>query len=322
MEIADIIPALATWITQPKDSKIAAVQCCGDTGFVKEAVKCADVEPVYVTMNGFEGLDLASAASSPIAVTFRKKVIVIFDFDAIAKNDPPMTSAIHAAMKINKVPFVLVGKAFRGKTDLPKNHAFFQVAGVPENVRKDKGIAGAEAALAGEIREYSGDGIAIGGVFDNYLDVTSFEDACRVAEAFSVADVIGEQLCRAGDFDDPYSFVPIMAASLSAGKSLRKTLKITTFGTVWSKTNAMYAKMNSVRVIQRGFDTSRSRLTWTPVTGLDLIRGMMTIDPLGIAKQLGIGPPGILAIMRLWNSKGKCKYTLATHAKVKKALIV
>jgi hypothetical protein len=319
MDIPDIIPALATWIAGTHPTKIAAVQISSgaDSGFVKDAVQLAGAEPIYVTMHGLAGIDLASAAASPMAVTFRKKVIVVFDYDAIASNDPSTMLAVAAAMKINKVPCVIVGNSFRGKTDLPKHHAVFEVAGGPVAVRRDKGIAGAEAALSGEIREYSGDGIAAGAVFDNYLSVNpEFADVCHIAEAFSAADVIGEQLCRAGDFDDPYSFVPIAAAALWSGNS--KKVTITTFGTVWSKTNAMYAKVNSVRVISKAFEVSGSRLLWTPTTGVDLVRGMMasSADHVGVAKRLALPPPALLAIMRLW----KTKYTLATHAKVKKSL--
>ena len=65
-----------------------------------------------------------------------------------------------------------------------------------------------------------------------------------------------------------------------------------------------------------------SRLSWTPTTGIDLVRSMLCaaspeVDRIAaIGKMLGVRPNIVLLIMRLW----KTKYTLSTHGKVKRAM--
>jgi hypothetical protein len=331
MDAEDIIPALATWLADPPGMKLAAVTIPfgTDAQFVTRAVDLADVEPIYVTMHGLAGIDLAAAVQCPIAVTFRKKVVVVFDYDAIVANDPQTAATIAAAMKTDRVPFVVVANAFRGKTELPKGHwaialraSSSNAAAAPVVRRKDKGLAGAEAALSGNVTEqYRGDGIALGAVFDNYLEKPI--DALYVADYFSAADVIGEQLCRAGEFEDPFSFMPITAAALEYERAGHHLGPISTFGTVWSKTNAMYAKLKNARDVALAFTAAGSRLgAWTPITGIDLVRAMLCaaapdVERLAaIGTSLGVSPGIVLLIMRLW----KTKYTLSTHGKVKRAM--
>ncbi len=334
----EIIDALATWIAGDHAVKVAAVKLpMGVTSTcVRHALKRASVEPVWLSMGSVAGVDIAAAAKSPMAVTFKKKVIVVDEFDAIVQNDQTTFTAITAAIKINKVPVVLIGNSFRSKaTELPKGHTMFEVACTPDNDIRvifadtpdrldDKGVAGAEAALHGVDRDYRGDGIALGGVFDNYL-VAGTPEFSLIAQAFSDADVIGEGMCRAGFFDDPYSFLPVTtAATVFRHSSTQRTPPpVTTFGTVWSKTNAMYAKVNSARAVAKALrDTGKSALVMTPHTGLDWLRCMI-VSALARndiqlaaerAKAAGLDASHVLSIMRLWKSK----YTLATHGKVKK----
>ena len=328
MSVEDIIRELVTWLSERNPpEKIAAVTIPFgiDADFIKRAVDLADVEPIYVTMHGLAGIDLASAVQCPIAVTFRRKVIVVLDYDAIVSTDPPTAAAVAAAMKVDKVPFVIAAAVFRGKTELPKRHRAFATASSDDDAvvtvrRRDKGLAGAQAALSGVVTHYRGDGIAIGAVFDNYLEKPV--DALYVAEYFSAADVIYEQLCRAGEFDDPFSFLPVTAAALAYERAGLTAGRVTTFGTAWSKTNAMYAKLKTSRDISLGFTAAGSRLSWTPTTGIDLVRSMLCaaspeVDRIAaIGKMLGVRPNIVLLIMRLW----KTKYTLSTHGKVKRAM--
>jgi hypothetical protein len=279
---AEIIDALATWIRGDHTTKVAALQLPmgASSEFIRKAVDRAGAEPVWLSMGGVAGVDIASAAKSPMAVTFKKKVIIVNEFDAIVSNDPTTFLQITAAIKVNKVPVVLVGNSFRSKaSELPKGHAFFHVAGdySPKgcDTTRDKGLEGAEEALKGIDHAYRGDGIALGGVFDNYLaTLVDVESAGLVAEAFSQSDVVSEGLRRGGAFDDPYSFVPVSTAAHVFSQT--KTVpKIVTFGTVWSKTNAMYAKTNSTRVITKSIMDSGSRQAWKPEAGIDYVRLMV-----------------------------------------------
>lgn len=335
----EIIPALVTWLSESHDTKVAAVQLpmgLDSEDMMKRVVEEAHVEPVYVSMHGLAGVDLASAARSPIAVTFKKKVIIVFEYDAIASSDQSTMLHVSAAIKLNTVPCILVGNTFKAKAiDVPKKSTLFTVVSDDphDHIRVvysmpgkkdsmlDKGLAGAEAALQGIQQDYRGDGIALGGVFDNYLVETPGLDT--IAEAFSWADVVSEGMCRAGAFDDVYSFVPVSTAA-HVFKDHKKKTMIATFGTVWSKTNAMYAKVNNSRTIARTIaEAGKSTCAWKPTDGLDHVRGMIT-SSLGVgvqqtaevAKNAGLSSASLLLLMRLWKSK----YTLATHAKVKKIL--
>jgi len=337
----EIVPLLASWIRGDHEVKVAVVQlpmgARSDT-VVRAAVDAAGAEAVWLSMGGTAGVDIASAARSPMAVTFKKKVIVVDEYDAIVTSDQTMLAHISAAIKVNKVPVVLVGNSFKSKaSNVPKGHTYFQVSHAPappsatdviavySAAREDKGLAGAEAALGGELRDYRGDGIAIGGVYDNYLDYAP-KDFASIADSFSSADVISEQMCRAGCFDDPYSFYPVsVTACVFQKQGVKSKPRVTTFGTVWSKTNAMYAKVGSARGAERALLEAGSRDAWKPSGGLAYIRCMIaaglargdTAAAAQVARAAGIPASSVLAIMRLWKSS---KYTLATHAKMKKFL--
>ena len=333
----EIIELLATWIRGDHAVKVAAVQLpmgMDSAAVVRVAVERAGAEPVWLSMGGVAGVDVASAARSPMAVTFKKKVIVVDEFDAIVASDPATSAAIGAAIKVNRVPVVLVANSFRSKAaELPRGHAAFALKdGPPPEVRaifaappdslRDKGLDGAEAALAGVRQDYRGDGIALGGVFDNYPACAPAFD--QIAEAFSSADVISEGMCRAGHFDDPYSFLPVAVAAWACRDGPTHPPRIATFGTVWSKTNAMYAKVNGARAVSKAIRESGSRTEWAPVGGLDFARSMVASaiarddvpGAAAVARAVGVQAAGLLTIMRLW----KAKYTLATHGKVKKLL--
>jgi hypothetical protein len=325
----EIIEALSTWIREDHATKVAAVQVPigNDAPIVKRAIENADAEPVWISMGGVAGVDIASAAQTPIAVTFKKKVIVVYEFDAIVSNDPSTCAAISAAIRKNRVPVILVANSFRSKgSEVPKGHAFFTLGQndvIPIYTKNTKGIDGAKDALRGVEAEYRGDGIALGGVFDNYLNhaATPIDAAFRIAESFSSADIAAEGMRRCGCFDDPYSFLPVSTAS-HVFRELGATPAIGTFGTVWSKTNAMYAKMNSSRVVERAMVDAGSRQPWHAAAGIDMVRCMVSAalarddvrEAADVADRAGLTHAALLATMRLWKSK----YTLATHAKIRK----
>ena len=324
--------ALTAWLRDSRTQvvKLAVVQGLLD---VHAAIADAEMEPVVVSMQGAAGVDIASAARTPVAVTFRRKVIVVEDYDGIASHDAVLCAAIGSAIKLNRVPVILIAQTTRARKDLPKGHAVF--LGAPPDdaahaeiraishfdaridANRDKGLSGAEAALAGVVGEYRGDGIALGAVFDNYPTVPDgglgVVDAAFIADAFSAWDHIAETMARAGTYDDPYSGLPVSAAA-AAFRGIARPAEIRTFGCVWSKTNAMHAKTHAVNAIAKS--TSRENidmLRWG--IGAAIKRGDVQAAA-DLAKTAGLDAPMVLAVMRLWKSG----YTLASHAKLRKLL--
>jgi len=330
----DFVSTLTQWLKQTHDVRTLVVQTMsGARLMVEDAVTQANMEPVRVTTHGLQGINLQVASQSPIAVTFRRKVILVYDYDAIVNSDQALLNHINAAIKTTIVPVVLVGQPVRGKSaTLPiKGYQTITIQNDQYEIRAitydtkdtfdDKGLDGAVQSLSGRVDvDYRGDGIAFGGVYDNYLTNstdTSIEDMLRIAEAYSWSDANTEAMCRTGAFEDPYTHVPVStAAAVFQGKKTKGTVK--TFGQVWSKTNAMYSKTNAIHTLQ--IATSGCG-TYTQVDGFDWLRTMIVryiqqerySDIAALATSLGITPPKLLLLMRLW----KCKYTLSVHAKIK-----
>lgn len=109
---------LTSWLQQPGDPKTCLVTLPQGMVVVEDihaAVASATMDSVCIDMNGLNGVDMYSAARSPIAVTFRRKVIVVFDYDAIVSNNQPFLTHITTAMKLNIVPVVLVAQEMTEK---------------------------------------------------------------------------------------------------------------------------------------------------------------------------------------------------------------
>ena len=100
---------------------------------VHRAVKEANMESVCIDMNGLQGIDLYAASRSPIAVTFRRKIIVVFDYDAIVSSNQAFVSHITNAIKLDIVPVLLVAQEMTGKVaTLPvKTYQDIRVAPTP-----------------------------------------------------------------------------------------------------------------------------------------------------------------------------------------------
>lgn len=329
---------LTTWLSNPgeKICLLTLPQGISVVDDVFAAVKNASMEPVYIDMNGLHGVDMYAAARSPVAVTFKKKVILVFDYDAIVSNNQPFLAHITNAMKLNIVPMVLVAQIMTGKNSvLPvKTYHTISVQELPQTTEwdiipifekgkekdlfHDKGLEGATRALQGVTDiDYRGDNIAFGGVFDGYLQACPFEYVDTVADAYSWTDIITESLY--GGTDDMYSYVPIVSAAHAIAES-GKTATVKTFGIVWSKNNARYAKARNVQAIQKSM-LERHRIPMSLIGGMDTLRTMMTsmvhqkqfAAVAEMAHTIGLVPATLLLFMRLW----KTKYTLSMHAKVK-----
>lgn len=334
---------LTTWLKEPGDPKTCLVTIPEGVVVVDEihaAVEGAGMESVCIDMNGLHGVDLYSAARSPIAVTFRRKVIVVFDYDAIVSHNQPFLTHITSAMKLNIVPVVLVAQHMTGKTaTLPvKGHHVITVPLPPppppppeeeyeitivyskKDTFEDKGLLGAQHALCGRTDvDYRGDNIAYGGVFDSYLESCPNDAAHNIAEAYSWSDVVGDTMYGVAE-NDVYSFVPLMttAAVFSSRPSTSK--KVKSFGVVWSKNNARYAKVKNIQTIQSTMLDVQKR-TLGLLNGMDFCRTWITTmcrqkeyaRAAAFATQLGLTPQTLILLMRLW----KTKYTLSIHAKVK-----
>jgi len=336
-----LVDELTSWLKQPGDPKTCLVTLPNGLVILDDihtAVTRANMDSVCIDMNGLNGVDMYSAARSPIAVTFRRKVIVVFDYDAIVSNNQPFLTHITTAMKLNIVPVVLVAQEMTGKTaTLPvKHHHTITVEHPPEvssdeyaitivygkkDTFDDKGLIGAQHALEGRTDvDYRGDNIAYGGVYDSYLESCPNTSACTVAEAYSWSDVIGDSMY--GIADDLYSYVPLMtAATAFSSSSKRGTVK--SFGVVWSKNNARYAKVKNIQTIQRTMLDTQKRI-FGICDGLDFCRSILTkfihakqyADAARFATRIGLDAQSLILLMRLW----KTKYTLSIHAKVKQRM--
>lgn len=185
----------------------------------------------------------------------------------------------------------------------------------------DKGLSGAQHALDGRTDvDYRGDNIAYGGVYDSYLESCPNTRASIIAEAYSWSDVIGDSMY--GIAEDLYSFVPLMTAA-TAFSSSSKHGKVKSFGVVWSKNNARYAKVKNIQTIQKTMlDTKNCH--FGICDGLDFCRSILTryihakqyAEAAAFATKIGLDPQSLILLMRLW----KTKYTLSIHAKVKQRM--
>lgn len=319
----DPLTTLTAWLRSSGPGEVAAVTYPNARSYkaIRDAVDRAEFEAVEVSMRGTDGVDLVSAAKTPIGVTFRRKVIVVFEYDAIVAGDASLLSLVKQAIAVGKTPVMLVGASFRSKgAEIAKDMVPFRFDATSDyDVRAvfrdspdcvdDKGLGGALAALSGQRRDFRGDNIAYGAIFDNYPRNMDLEACVAVACAFSDEDVVTEGMRRAGCFDDIYTFVPIEATASVARATMPK---IDTFGKLWSQANAMAAKAKSARTLR-----------FKPHDGLDYLRLVFGTcaasgkfeDAAAIARALKYDPADVLAVMRLW----KTKYTLSTHAKLKKA---
>ena len=220
-EIKDVLlPWLAS--TRDQSTKTVVIESPNGPGtdvdlmdiapYVEETCACAGMELVRFGI-GYPPVDIESVCSSPMAVTFKRKVLVVYHYDAISASDVSMTSAVHTAMKRNTVPIIVLT---RSETRPTLKHCHWITLEGCRIVDTSRGVDGASAALLGQPQDFGGDNIAFGGVFDNYLcnGPLSIEDATRISEAYSLSECLSESLCRAGVFGDPYTYVPLMSASL------------------------------------------------------------------------------------------------------------
>lgn len=303
---------------------------------IHQVVRQAEMESVTIDMNnGIQGIDIHAAMRTPIAVTFKRKVIIVFDYDSIVSNNQPFITHITSAMKLGIVPVLLIAQEMTGKAaSLPVKHLSVIMAGdeQPEedeykitvvygkrDTFEDKGLLGAKHALQGRTDiDYRGDNIAYGGVYDSYLDSCPSEQAYFIAEAYSWSDVLGDSL-YGGAEHDIYSFLPLMTAA-TVFSTAPKHGKVKTFGIVWSKNNARYAKVKNIQTIQNVMLSLQKR-NLTLFDGLDFCRTILTQcvhekeyhKAARFAQEVGLNAQTLILLMRLW----KTKYTLAIHAKVK-----
>jgi len=336
LEREDATCALLAWLDAPTCLCVAVggVPGAGSTSVVRDALAQRDVEAIWLATGAVAGVHLESAASSTVAVNGKRKVIVIDEFDAIVAADPQTTSSISAIIKKGVVPLVFIAHGdpagWRTKVGdmIPKQAARIHVAApdLAERPTPVKGLDGAAIALKGiddsaVLAAFRGDGIASGAVFDNYPKYAkSFDDARAIADAFSAHDAIQDSMARAGVHDDPYAAVPIATAALHC--AARTDVAIGTFGNVWSKNNAMYAKKSTIRAITRERIDRGMPCLLTAFDGLDAVRRMLQnaidrgawAEAAAIAERAGLASTGVLGVMRLWASG----YTLSTHAKVRK----
>ena len=330
------------WLTSVPSRKAPAVCAVGGppgagcTTLVARGIADAGWDAVWIAAGAVAGVDLQQAASSAVAVTGRRKIIVVDEFDALTAADPVTTAVIATILKKGVVPIVLIAHgppaAWRTKAGelVPKDAERIAVPGTVSTRNNNKGLVGAAVALSGGgdvvPTAFRGDGIASGAVYDNYAKYAkTFEDAARIADVFSAHDAIQDVMARGGVHEDPYAALPIATAAISCASRPPDDIEIKTFGSIWSKTNAMYAKKGSVRAIcRRLHETVPGGTTMRPHDGLDLVRlavqGCVRRGALdeaaAVARAAGLDPATLLATMRLWPGS----YTLGVHGKIRKLL--
>ena len=186
-----------------------------------------------------------------------------------------------------------------------------------KDTHEDKGLLGAKYALEGRFdNDFRGANLAYGGVYDTYLESCPSDGAHLIAEAYSWSDVLEDSMFGT---DDIYSFLPLMTTATVFSKAAKQG-KVKTFGVVWSKNNARYAKVKNIQQIQWAMlESQKSSLTLCD--GIDSYRTLLThcihakeYEKAGqIATQIGLTPQTLILLMRTW----KTKYTMSIHAKVK-----
>lgn len=176
--------------------------------------------------------------------------------------------------------------------------------------------------------DFSGDNIAFGGVFDNYLtNRPSIDDTARIAESFSLSESMSETLCRAGVFSDPYTFVPLQTASIvfremreasrDDGRALSGHVK--TFGQVWSKTNSMYAKLGVLKKVHKALGrckTGSADLYGIQMMFVQALKANEITRAATIVHDVGLSAVDVNNMMRL----SLHPYPASLHAKVKAEL--
>ena len=326
--VGEIYESISTWLDERSGggtNMVLSVETRADIADdVERACQDASMELVRVGV-GYAPVDLTFVCASPIAVTFKRKVVIVYHYDAIVASDVGMSSSINAAAKTNTVPMILMGTEI--KLSL-KNIDKVEVIdpAVPKPVNRTKGIDGASAALLGQQMDFSGDNMAFGGVFDNYLsNRPSIDDVSMIAESFSVSERMSESLCRAGVFNDPYTFVPLQTASLvfremrDNGYTLSGHVK--TFGQVWSKTNSMYAKLGVQKKVCRALARTTgsgcvSELHGIQTLFVEALKANEIIRAAKIVHDVGFSAIDVNNMMRL----SLYPYPASLHAKVKAEL--
>ena len=292
---------------------------------VEETCSTAHMELVRVGV-GYAPVNLESVCTSPIAVTFKRKVIMVYHYDAITVSDVSMATSVSSAMKANTVPLILITAPGSSKLPIKKyHHITFPITRTTLPV---KGVKGAEAVLLGETHDFAGDNISFGGVFDNYLSTSAMtiDDATTIADKFSVSEYYSETLCRSGVYSDPYTYLPLTTASLvyrdmrERGVALKGNVK--TFGQVWSKTNAMYAKMAVYKKMSQIFtaacgDGTSDRIYGVQQVFATAIQHREYAKAADILQKTGLEAAHALLLMRLCRDT----YPPSVHTKVKQEMM-
>ena len=326
--VEEIYSTISTWLSTRSDgtNMVLSVETRTDIADdVERACRDASMELVRVGV-GYAPVDLTFVCASPIAVTFKRKVVIVYHYDAIVASDVGMSSSINAAAKSNVVPMILMGTEVKlSLKNIEKIEVIDPLA--PKPVNRTKGIDGASAALLGQQTDFSGDNMAFGGVFDNYLsNRPEIDDASTIAESFSVSERMSESLCRSGVFNnDPYTFVPLQTASLvfremhNRGCALSGRVK--TFGQVWSKTNSMYAKLGVQKKVCRALARATGSGCVADVYGIQMmfVQALKANEITRAAKivhDVGLTAVDVNNMMRL----SLHPYPASLHAKVKAEL--
>ena len=190
-----------------------------------------------------------------------------------------------------------------------------------------RGTRGADVADC--IKSYHLDSAVVPmGVYENYLASLGkgdLEAALHAADSFSVADCFDRYMYsrQAWDSGDFYAVsavaAPVMHAQRKRVSKPSATFGITKFGSVWSKTYNMFAKMKHVKQIAQA--RAEAGLAPLPVCDLSFVRGCMRAaldagDAASLAKTCSwMKPAQALQLVRL-GVPGSVWYRHAYHTRV------
>lgn len=171
----------------------------------------------------------------------------------------------------------------------PSTHAATHTAPAEGRVLKDEAADGldlVEAVLCGErgatvedaLRVFGKEpGMVAMGLYENYTSGVDVAGAAAVADVFSAVDVIDKYMYgrQAWDLHDAYGAIAVggTAAAISGSRPgarqrpPRKRVAVSTFGSVWSKSYTMFAKMKYVKAAAMKYAEA----------------GMPALDPCGLA---------------------------------------
>lgn len=223
----------------------------------------------------------------PSVASLRSYLRTVCDKHGVSADDDGIAAVVRSTKgdlraALNTLDTIAIGGAGRVDAESAERYAKDETADALDVVESLlRGTRGAD--VAGCIKSYYLDSTVVPmGVFENYLaslGAADLQAAQRAAESFSVADCLDRYMYsrQAWGAADLYAVAavaaPVMHAQRWRVSKPSPTFGISKFGSVWSKTYNMYAKMKHVKQIAHA--RTEAGLVPLPVADLSILRGCM-----------------------------------------------